>query len=97
MADSQKELKHPPAGHGPCATNVQPVPLETDDWSYGPKTALDAVLTKIAGMCAEQRLPCTDQECPTCAPDAAVQTVEVKTRVFWYTAVVSARCQCWCK
>ena len=54
-------------------------------------------LEQLEKDCAKAGLNCAGSNCPTCGPDVAVQTVVIKCRIFWYTAVVNATCQCWCK
>jgi hypothetical protein len=54
-------------------------------------------MEELALQCGNSALPCTSTTCTTCGPDAAVQSVYIKNRIFWYTAVVTANCQCWCK
>jgi hypothetical protein len=97
IADSQVTLAHGPAGKGPCAVNATPVRVNADESSYGPKSALQDAMAEIQRKCGEAPVNCADPECKTCAKDAFVNSVEVKSRVFWYTAVVAADCRCWCK
>lgn len=97
IADRQVDLVHVGGGAGPCATGVKGIPLSVSASSYGPKSALDKAMSIIRANCQETALACKDPKCPTCGRDAAIQTVDVKTRIFWATADVTAICQCWCK
>ncbi|OIQ03916.1 MAG: hypothetical protein COS82_10520 [Zetaproteobacteria bacterium CG06_land_8_20_14_3_00_59_53] len=86
------------SGSGPCNVAAGSVVVQADPSAVGPNAALKAAMEEINSKCASSGLACsTGGTCPTCAPDPAVQNAEIKTRVFWYTAEVSATCQCWCK
>ena len=98
VADSQVDLTHGPAGTGACAINATPVNVSADESSYGPKSALKDALAEVESQCTRSGMPCVDpNRCSTCAPDAAVQSTEIKSRIAWYTAVVTAQCLCRCK
>ena len=95
--DSFVDLTDEPAGEGPCAVAAAAVPVTADESSYGPKSALEDAKAEIKKKCAAATVNCTDPACTTCGKDAFVTSTEIKTRIFWYTAVVTADCRCWCK
>ncbi|MEO9967344.1 MAG: hypothetical protein ABJF11_16215 [Reichenbachiella sp.] len=95
--DSQVELTDEPAGNGSCAESAVPVSIEADESSYGPKSALEDAKAEIKKKCAVATVNCTDDECKTCDKDAFVTFSDIKSRLFWYTAVMKADCRCWCK
>jgi hypothetical protein len=97
VADRYVEPTQISSGNGPCKINAGSVALHVDPSSTGPNGALKAAMDELAVLCGTSSLNCSGGTCPTCAPDVAVQTVNVKTRIFWYTADVTAICQCWCK
>lgn len=97
ILDSMTDLQHDPAGNGPCAVNATPVPIDAEESSYGPKSALKDALDEIKRKCANASVNCSDPLCETCEKDPFITFAEVKSRLFWYTAVVTADCRCWCK
>jgi len=84
-------------GKGPCAPSVTPVKIAATRLGVGPKSALSKVYADLDAQCAASGLNCASPTCATCAPDVAVQTVDIKIRVLWYTATATGVCQCWCK
>ncbi|ELR71687.1 hypothetical protein C900_02272 [Fulvivirga imtechensis AK7] len=97
IIDATTDLEHGNTGNGVCAANATPENVDADVSSYGPKSALRNALKDIQSKCENSSVNCTDPECHSCGKDAAVQTTEIKNRILWYTAVVTAKCQCWCK
>lgn len=97
VMDRFVELTDEPAGEGPCAVNAAPVPVNADESSYGPKSALEDAKEEIRIQCAAAAVNCTDPSCTSCAKDAFINSVEINNWVFWYTAVITADCRCWCK
>lgn len=84
------------SGTGICNTAAGTVAVAANPSRPGPNTALRAAMEQIATQCNAAALACTSVTCPTCGPDPAVQSVVIKNRLFWYTAEVTATCQCWC-
>jgi hypothetical protein len=97
VVDHFHKLPQGGGGSGPCDTSVKPVPISASRSATGPKGALDKAYQDLDAQCMGAGLKCKTTTCPTCGPDVAVQTVDVSSRVFWYTADVTGICQCWCK
>ena len=97
VADRFVEPPQISGGSGPCNIAAGTVPLHVDPSATGPNGALADAMAELAVQCGNSNLSCSPGGCPTCAPDVAVQTVEIKSRILWYTADVTAICQCWCK
>ena len=97
VADSFVDPPQIAGGSGPCAIGAGMVPLHVDPSATGPNGALSAAMGELEMLCGNSNLNCSGGACPTCGPDFAVQTVEIKSRILWYTADVTAICQCWCK
>ena len=95
-----RTVKHVPiaGGKGPCNIAAGQIKMSADPSAPGPNGALEDALTGLNARCAAAPLACAPGAgiCPTCAPDFAVQNVDIKNRIFWYTAVVDGICQCWC-
>ncbi len=86
------------SGSGPCNPGAGTVSLYASPSRPGPNSALKAAMEELETQCSRSGLACgVGGSCPTCAPDVAVQTAEIKTRIFWYTTEVTATCQCWCQ
>jgi len=96
-ADSRVQPKTISGGKGICNTAAGQKQLHVDPSASGPNGALNDALDELERQCTKSGPNCGGSGCPTCAPDVAVQTVDIKTRIFWYTADVTAICQCWCK
>ncbi|MBI4396449.1 MAG: hypothetical protein HY548_05095 [Elusimicrobia bacterium] len=97
IADRIVEPPQISGGSGPCKISAGTKPLHVNPSSTGPNRALKAAIEELESRCAESGLDCSGGTCPSCAPDVAVQSVDIKCRFFWYTAEVTAICQCWCK
>ena len=83
-------------GAGPCNLAAGTVSLSVDPSAPGPNGALLAAIDELEAQCTASGLVCAGGTCPTCAPGINVQTVEIKSRIFWHTAVLTADCECWC-
>jgi hypothetical protein len=96
-ADSFVEPKEMGGGTGVCNVAAGSKRLFVNPSATGPNGALKKAMEELETNCANAGLNCAGSTCPTCGPDVAVQTVNIKCRIFWYTAEVTAICQCWCK
>lgn len=97
VVDSRVKPPKISGGNGPCAINAGRTTMTVNPSATGPNGALRDALAELATKCNASALACGGTSCPTCGPDVAVQTVDIKCRVFWYTAEVTAICQCYCK
>ncbi|MCB0430068.1 MAG: hypothetical protein H6585_02255 [Flavobacteriales bacterium] len=99
IIDNRTKLPPQKGGSGACNIAAGIKDLHVDPSAIGPKSALKKAYAELDAQCAKAGLKCAggNTNCEKCEPDVAVQTVDIKNRLFWYTADVTAKCQCWCK